>query len=835
MVQPIQDPRIHDTFVDDELKTSYIDYAMSVIVGRALPDVRDGLKPVHRRILYAMFREGLLANKSYSKCAGVVGEVLKKYHPHGDTAVYDALVRMAQPWVMRYPLVDGQGNFGSMDGDNPAAYRYTESRLTSLAEALLEDMDKDTVDFQDNFDGKVREPLVLPSAFPNLLVNGSQGIAVGMATNIPPHNLGEVIDALVMLIDNPESQLEDIMKVLPGPDFPTAGIIQGRDGILDAYRTGRGKMTVRAKCHVEALKHGREAIIVDEVPYFTNKARLLEDIAELVREKRLTGISELRDESNRDGVRVVIELKKGEVSEVVLNNLYKLTGLEVTFGAILLALVDGKPRYLSLRRMLQLYIEHRVEVLVRRTRFELAQALRRLHLVHGLFVVQDNVDAVIKIIRAAQTPDEAREQLIAKFKVPVEMGREIDPSITAAMPMSREQAQAILDMRLARLTGLEKDKLLEERKELVAAIASFRTLLASPELVLKQIRVDLLDVKKSFGDKRRTEIVASAEDMTMEDLIADEAMVITVSHGGYIKRTSTSQYRKQKHGGKGTAAATMKDDDWVEHLFVASTHAYLMLFTDRGKAYWLKVYEIPEAQRVAKGRPLINVIEFEAGERVRAVIPVRQFSADNYLVMVTRQGQVVKTSLEAYSNPRKAGIKAINVGEGDALICVKMTNGTQDIVIGTKQGMAIRFHESNVRPMGRFTQGVRGITLEEGDEVIGMEACRAGATLMTVCANGYGKRSQLDDYRLITRGGKGVINIKATERNGEVVAIKDVVDDDELLLVTQSGQSIRFAVGSLRVISRNTQGVRLHNLDEDDKIVQVERMAKEADAEATEE
>jgi DNA gyrase subunit A len=818
--------------IDEELKTSYIDYAMSVIVGRALPDARDGLKPVHRRILYAMYREGLLASKSHSKCAGVVGEVLKKYHPHGDSAVYDALVRLAQPWNMRHMLIDGQGNFGSVDGDSAAAYRYTEARLAPLGELMLQDIDRDTVGFQDNFDGKAQEPLVLPAAFPMLLVNGSAGIAVGMATNIPPHNLGEVIDALALLIDNPRASLQEIMRKMPGPDFPTGGYIQGRDGILEAYKTGRGRVVMRAKCHTEQLRGGnKEAIIVTELPYQVNKSRMIENLAELVRDKKITGITDLRDESNRQGIRVVIELRKGEVPEVVINNLYKHTEMQSTFGAIMLALVDGRPRYLSLPKMLQIFIDHRCDVVVRRTRYELRRALKRLHLVHGLFTVLDNVDAVIKIIRGSASTEEARDQLMARFKVTTSMAQELDPGATEPVPLSREQAQAILDMRLARLTALERDKLLEERKELVGDIEKYRGWLASPAEILRIVKAELLEVKAKHADPRRSEIVASSEDLTIEDLIAEENMVVTISHQGYIKRTATSQFRRQRRGGKGTAGMATKDEDWVEHLFVGTTHSYILFFTDRGKAYWLKVYELPEGSRATKGRPVVNMLELEPGEKIMALIPVREFDPNQYVVMATKKGQVVKNSLELYSNPRKAGIKAVKVVDGDELVAARLVGEGQDIVLGSRKGMAIRFKEADLRPLGRYTQGVRGMTLDDEDYVVGMEACREGGTILTVCESGFGKRSPVEDYRLITRGGKGVINIRCSDRNGDVVAIKEVLDEDELIMITAEGTAIRFKVDTLRPLGRNTQGVRLHHLDEGDSIVMVERICEPDSAE----
>jgi DNA gyrase subunit A len=823
--------RIISQNIEEEMKTSYIDYAMSVIVGRALPEVRDGLKPVHRRILYAMFREDLLSNRSYSKSAGVVGEVLKKYHPHGDSAVYDTMVRMAQPWAMRYPLIDGQGNYGSVDGDRPAAYRYTEARLSPIAEFLLQDIDKDTVDFVDNFDGKVQEPVVLPAAFPNMLVNGSAGIAVGMATNIPPHNLGEVIDALVQKIDKPDSTTAELMKKLPGPDFPTGGYIYGREGIRKAYETGRGKVVMRARCKVEAMEKGnREAIIVTEIPYMVNKASLQQQIADLVRDKKIGGISDMRDESDREGMRIVIELKRGEVPEVVINNLYKHTKMQDSFSVILLSIVSKQPRYQALPSILQEYIDHRIEVIVRRTNFELARALKRIHIVHGLFVVLDNVDAVIAIIRKSESTETARTALMEKFSVPKKMAKEFDPTVDEAMPLSKEQAQAILDMRLGRLTALEQDKLLEERKELVAAIDDYRDILSKEQRVSNIVKDELLEVKKKFNDDRRTEIIDATDELTVEDLIAEENMVVTISNQGYIKRTATSAYRTQKRGGKGLAAMATKDEDWVEQMFIATTHNYILFFTNKGKAYWLKVYELPEAGRNTKGRPIINMLELDEGERIMAMIPVREFSEKEHLIMVTKKGQVVKNALSLYSNPRKTGIKAIKVVDDDELIMVRSTGDASEIVIATHRGMAIRFNEKDLRPLGRFTQGVRGINLAKGDYVVGMEVCQPDGTIITVSENGFGKRSKVEDYRLVNRGGKGVINIKCTKRNGNVVGIKQVKDDDELIMITQNGQSIRFKVSSVRVMGRATQGVTLHDLGGKDKIVMVERV-NDADAE----
>ena len=797
--------------IEDEMQASYIDYSMSVIVGRALPDVRDGLKPVHRRIIYAMFDEGLLHNKAHSKCAGVVGEVLKKYHPHGDMSVYDALVRMAQDWNLRYPLIDGQGNFGSVDGDSAAAYRYTESRLSAIAELLLQDIEKNTVPFVPNYDGRYSEPTVLPSAFPNLLVNGSAGIAVGMATNIPPHNLGEVIDALTIMIDRPDAPLSDLMKVLPGPDFPTGGYIYGRSGIREAYETGRGKITLRARVMIEQLKGGREALIVTELPYQVNKAVLIQNIAVLVRDKKIVGITDLRDESDQNGMRVVMELRKGEVPQVLINQLYKQTALQTTFGIILLALDGGRPRYLSLKRILTCYIEHRREMVVRRTRYDLDKARKRIHIVQGLRIAVENIDAVIKIIRASASSDEAKQRLKAQFK------------------LTDEQTQAILDMPLRRLTGLEIEKLEAEHKELVTLIDELVSILGDPKKVTKIIRKELLDVKDTFGrkDVRMTEIVEAEGELTIEDLIAEERMVITVTHQGYIKRTPTALYRRQRRGGKGSTGINTKEEDWVEHIFVGTTHNYILFFTNRGKAYWLKVYELPQGGRASRGRPIVNMLTLEPGEKIEAMIPVDKFSEDRFLIMCTRKGQIVKNSLDLYSNPRKVGIKAINIADDDDLISVRMTNGVQEILIATRDGMAVHFKEDDVRPMGRFVGGVRGVSLEGDDQVIGMQALRPGSTILTVCENGYGKRTGADEYRLTKRGGKGVINIRTTERNGRVIAVLDVMDSDELIMISEQGVTIRSAVREMRVISRATQGVRLINLNEADKLTSVARIEED--------
>jgi DNA gyrase subunit A len=813
--------------IEDELKTSYIDYAMSVIVGRALPDVRDGLKPVHRRVIFAMHEKGFGPTSKTEKSAKTVGEVMGNFHPHGDSAIYDALVRMAQDFSMRYQLIDGQGNFGSVDGDPAAAMRYTESRLSKFAMLLLEDLEKNTVDFQPNYDASRQEPTVLPAAFPNLLVNGSTGIAVGMATSIPPHNLREVINACILMIDNPSVGVKELLEVMPGPDFPTGGYICGRKGILDAYEKGRGKLAVRAKMSTEQLKGQREAIIVSEIPYQVNKSRLIEEIAHLVRDKRLTGISELRDESDREGMRIVIELKKGEVPEVIINNLYKHTQLQVTFGVIMLALVKGRPRYLTLPQMIHYFLEHRREVVVRRTRFDLDRAEKRLHIVHGLIVVQTNIDRVIEIIRGSESPDEAKRTLMATFRVPLEMARQIDPDVVEAMPLSPEQAQAILEMRLSRLTKLEKNRLFEEAAGLVNDITRFRKILGANTEVWRIVRTELLAIRDKFGDDRRTQIVEDPGDLSIEDLIADERMVITISHGGYMKRTSTDLYRRQKRGGKGITAAETKEEDFIEHMFVGTTHNYLMFFTERGQAYWLKIYEIPEGGRASKGRPIVNLLELPKGDRVMAVLPVVKFNDTQFLMFSTRRGIVCRQALSHYDNPRKAGIKAINIEDGDELVDVKLTSGQSEVVLATRKGMAVRFHETDVRSTGRFTGGVKGITLGPDDVVIGMEIPRPGATLLTVCEHGFGKRSDIEDYRETNRGAKGVINIKTSTRNGHVVAIKEVVNGEELIMVTRNGISIRCKVDDVRQTSRNTMGVTLIRVEEGDSVVGVARMAKE--------
>jgi DNA gyrase subunit A len=797
--------------IEQEMKTSYLDYSMSVIVGRALPDVRDGLKPVHRRILYAMFREGLLHNKKYSKSAGVVGEVLKKYHPHGDSAVYDTMVRMAQDFNMRYPLVDGQGNFGSVDGDPAAAYRYTEARLTKLAEELLADIDKETVDFVPNFDDTTVEPSVLPTRVPNLLVNGSAGIAVGMATNIPPHNLSEIVDGLVMMIDNPEVTIPELMTVIKGPDFPTAGFIHGYEGIKQAFTTGRGIIQMRARAVIEEGKGERERIIVTELPYQVNKARLLERIAELVQEKKITGISEIRDESDREGMRIAIDLKKGEISTVILNQLFKHTAMQSTFGVIMLALVNNQPRVLNLKRLLSNFIQHRREVVVRRTKYDLRKAEERAHILLGLKIALDNLDAVIALIKASANPEEAKIGLVREFK------------------LSAIQAQAILEMRLQRLTGLERDKIIAEYEEVLKEIARLNEILASDAIVMKIIRDELLAIKTEYGDPRRTEIVAETSELDIEDLIKDEEMVITISHAGYIKRNVLTTYRAQKRGGKGKIGMETKEEDFVERLFTATAHSYILFFTNKGRVYWLKVHQIPEASRQAKGKAIVNLIQISQDERVTAALPIRAFTPDHFILMATKQGIIKKTELESYSHPRPSGIIAITLEEGDELISAEITGGTRDVFLGTRDGLSIRFSETDVREIGRTGKGVIGIRLDEGNEVKGMEIVRDDSTILTVTENGYGKRSTLEDYRSQGRGGKGIITIKITEKNGRVIGMAQVSEEDELILITSNGKVLRIRAKDISVQGRNTQGVRLFDIDEGDKVVSFAKLVERED------
>jgi DNA gyrase subunit A len=789
--------------IEEEMKTAYLDYAMSVIVGRALPDVRDGLKPVHRRILYAMFREGLLSNRRYSKSAGVVGEVIKKYHPHGDAAVYDALVRMVQDFNMRYPLVDGQGNFGSVDGDPPAAYRYTEVRLTKLAEEMLADIDMETVDFISNFDDSTQEPVVLPTRVPDLLINGSSGIAVGMATNIPTHNLGEVIEGLTLLLENPEAEIDELMQAIKGPDFPTAGFIYGVEGIADAYRTGRGMLTLRARAIVETHpKSERESIIITELPYQVNKARMIEKIAELVRDRKVEGIADLRDESDREGMRVVVELKRGENANVVLNQLYKHTQMQSTFGVIMLALVNNQPQVLNLKQLLAYFLEHRREVVVRRTRYELRKAEEKAHILEGLKIALDHLDEVIALIRRSRSPETAREGLMSRFA------------------LSQAQAQAILDMKLQRLTGLEREKLIVEYEETIKRIEYLRSVLGSEALIKKIIKDELLEIKERYSDARRTEIIPATAEINLEDMIAPEDMVITVSHAGYIKRSPLSIYRSQRRGGKGKIGMGTKEEDFVEQLFVASSRDYLLFFTDAGRIYWQKVYQIPEAGRVAKGKAIVNLLQLaQEGERVEqvtAILPVAEFREDRYVVMATKNGVVKKTELSAYSNPRAGGIIALTLDEGDRLVAAHLTDGHQEVLLGTRQGMVIRFTEGEVRPMGRSAMGVKGIDLYEGDEVITMEIVdqRAEATLLTVTQKGYGKRTAQEEYRTQGRGGKGILTVRITPRNGDVVSVLQVGAEDEVIIITAEGKILRLRVNDIRVIGRNTQGVKLIEAEE---------------------
>ncbi len=815
MTAPNQRERILSRLIEDELKESFIDYSMSVIVQRALPDVRDGLKPVHRRILHAMNELGLQPGRPHKKSATVVGDVLGKYHPHGDMAVYDSLVRMVQDFSLRYPLVDGQGNFGSVDGDSAAAYRYTEARLTPIAVAMLEDIDRNTVDFAPNFDDRLQEPTVLPSQVPNLLVNGSSGIAVGMATNIPPHNLGEVADALKHLIDNPDADVKELRRFVHGPDFPTGGFIYGRDGIKECYETGRGRIAVRARAQIEEKESsGKMMIVVTEIPFQVNKSRLIEQIADLVRSKKVTGISDLRDESDRDGMRVVVELRRDANPTVVLNQLYKRTTMQTTFGAILLALVDGVPKVLNLKEMLQHFVDHRHDVITRRAQFDLDQARSREHILEGLKIAVDNIDEVIKIIRGSADVETADAALRERFE------------------LSEKQSEAILNMRLAKLTSLEIDKLEEELKEVQALIKELEGLLASRPKRLKLLKQELDSVVKRFGDARRTEIVADQGDFSVEDLIAEEDMVITISHSGYIKRIPVTTYRRQRRGGRGLNGMGTKEDDWVEHLFVASTHEYVLFFTQTGRVYWLKVYDIPQGGRAARGRPIINLVGIQPEERITAFVAVRGFGDDQFLMFATAGGTVKKTSLAAYAHPRATGINAINIEAGDELIDVQRTDGSNDVVLATAYGMSIRFSEKDVREMGRTATGVRGIQLESGDRVIEMVVIRRDSTLLVVSERGMGKRSVLGDYRVQKRGGKGIITLKRTPKTGSIVALKEVLPDDELMMVTRKGVIIRVPVEGIRVSGRNTQGVRVMNLDPGDAVMDVARVVKEEEEES---
>ncbi|MGA2115342.1 MAG: DNA gyrase subunit A [Bryobacteraceae bacterium] len=787
--------------IEDEMRRSYLDYAMSVIVGRALPDIRDGLKPVHRRILYSMHQMGLFPNRPNKKCAAIVGDVIGKYHPHGDTAIYDALVRMAQDFSMRYQLVHPQGNFGNVDGDPPAAYRYTEARLARIAMALLEDIDKETVDFRPNYDGSTEEPEVLPTRFPNLLVNGSAGIAVGMATNIAPHNLSEIIDATIHLVQHPNAPLSKIIEMVPGPDFPTGGYILGRQGIIDAYSRGRGQLKLRARAAIERMGKGdREQIVVTEIPYQVNKSRLIKETSDLVNEKKIEGISDIRDESDRDGMRIVFELKRGEQAEVVLNNLYKHTQLQTGFGIIMLSIVNGQPREFGLIDMIKYFIEHRVEVVRRRTEFELRKARDREHILLGFQKALDNIDEVIRLIRASRGPREARDSIVTAFE------------------FSEKQAQAIIELQLQRLTGMERQKILDELAELQRRIAEYLEILASDTVLRGVIVKELKEIQKDFGDKRRTEIIEDAGEIRLEDLVAVEDVAITVTRGGYLKRTSVDTYRRQTRGGKGRIGMSTRAEDFVEYLIVASTHAYLLIFTNRGRVYWLKAYEIPDAATVGKGKHISNLINLQPDETVKAFLSVKDFVPDRYIVMVTRAGVIKKSELTEFDNPMSRGIIAVSLDEGDELISAKITNGKNFVFLGSHQGQAIRFNEDDVRGMGRQARGVRGMDLAPGDFLIGMEVVEEEGLILSIAENGFGKRTKLTDYRLTGRGGKGVINMKTTGKTGPVVAILLVKEDSDLMIVSQSGKIIRIESSTIRQVGRSTQGVKLVSLEDGDKV-----------------
>jgi len=810
MTAPNARERILPRLIEDELKESFLDYSMSVIVQRALPDVRDGLKPVHRRILYAMHELGLVPGRPYKKSATVVGDVLGKYHPHGDVALYDSLVRMVQEFSLRYPLVDGQGNFGSVDGDSAAAYRYTEARLTRIAMAMLEDIDKSTVDFVPNFDDRLQEPTVLPSRLPNLIVNGAAGIAVGMATNIPPHNLGETVEAVKHLVDYPDAPLKELRRFIKGPDFPTGGIIYGREGIKECYEKGRGRIILRARAIVEEKEStGKQQIVVTEFPYQVSPERVHEQIRDQTLAKKLEGISDVRNESDKEGIRFVIELKRDVVPLVVLNQLYQHTQMQVTFGAIMLALVDGAPKEMNLKELLQHFIEHRHSVITRRTQFELQRAQDREHILEGLKIAVDHIDEVIRIIKKSKDTPAADAALRKRFK------------------LSEKQSAEILNMRLARLTALEITKLEEELRDVRKFIKECKEILASKPRRMKILKEELSELSHGFGDERRTEIVADQGEFSIEDLIAEEDMVITVSHAGYIKRLPVSAYRRQRRGGKGVISAMAREDDWVEHLFIASTHDYVMFFTQQGQCYWLKVHEVPQAARAARGKPMVSCIAIKPDERIAALVPVREFSDDQYLLFATKNGVVKKTVLSEFGNPRSVGIRAINIEKGDELIDVQVTDGKNDIVLATRHGMSIRFHEKDVRDMGRTATGVKGIDLEKRDRVIDMVVVRRKSTLLTVTEKGMGKRSELDEYRVQHRGGRGIITLKRAEKTGDVVALKEVLPDDELMMITKKGIMIRVPVEGIRISGRNTQGVKVMNLIAGDLVVDVARVVKE--------
>ncbi len=802
-------PALDMVNIEEEMKRSYLEYSMSVIVGRALPDVRDGLKPVHRRVLYAMHDMKNYFNRPYKKSARVVGDVIGKFHPHGDAAVYDTIVRLAQDFSMRYPLVDGQGNFGSVDGDPPAAMRYTEVRMTRLAQNFLDDIDKETVDFTPNYDGSLEEPTLLPTSIPNLLVNGSSGIAVGMATNIPPHNLREVTQAVERVIEDPEVSVKDLMRIVPGPDFPTAGFILATAGIKEAYETGKGIIKIRARAFIEKVGQNRERIIVSEIPFMVNKAKLLERIAELVKEKKVEGISDIRDESDRDGMRVAVDVKREGNALVIMNRLYKYTQMEVSFGIIFLAIVKGRPQVLNLKEMLVLFVEHRREIIVRRTIYDLRKAEERAHILEGLKKALDALDEIIEAIRSSADPKEAKSRLMADFS------------------LTEVQAQAILEMRLQRLTGLEREKIHAEYQELLKNISQYKAILASPAMVLQIIKDEMKQIRESFGDERRTEILHEAGQIDVEDLIAEEDMVVTISHEGYIKRNPISLYRAQRRGGKGLTGARPKEEDFVEMLFVASSHDYLLFFTNKGRVYWKKVHEVPEAGRMSRGKAIVNLLELQKGERVATTLNVRTFGADKFVVMATKQGLVKKTELTAYANPRTGGIVAIKINEDDELIGVRVSTGSQDIFLTTRQGKSIRFHEDEIREMGRVAAGNIGIRMESDDQVVGMDVLDEGATILTVTENGFGKRTRTEEYRVQGRGGKGILTIKTTQRNGLVVYACQVTDPDELMIITEQGKIIRLKVADISVIGRNTQGVKLIDLAEGEKVVAVAKVIEE--------
>ncbi|HEX9664043.1 MAG TPA: DNA gyrase subunit A [Candidatus Binatia bacterium] len=801
-------------YIEDEMRQSFMDYAMSVIISRALPDVRDGLKPVHRRVLYAMYDAGNTPDRPYKKSARLVGDIMGKYHPHGDTAIYDTIVRMAQDFNLRYPLVDGQGNFGSIDGDNAAAMRYTEIRMAPLAEEMLADIDKETVDFNPNYDDSLKEPAVLPSRIPNLLINGSAGIAVGMATNIPPHNLREIIDGLVELIENPDITIRQLMKHIPGPDFPTGGFIHGKEPIVQAYTEGKGIVQMRGKAFTETVKRtGKEQIIISEIPYMVNKKRLIEQIAELVNEKKIEGIADIRDESDRDGMRIVVELKRDTLADIVINQLYKHTGLQDSFGINMLAIVDGRPKILNLKEALKCFIDHRREVVTRRTAYDLRKAEERLHILAGLRIALDNLDAAITLIRNSQDPKVAKDGLMANFG------------------LSEIQAQAILDMRLQRLTGLERDKILQEHRETVEVIAKLRAILADEKEIYKIIVDELKEIKKNYGDERRTQIVNRAEDISIEDLIVDEDMAVTISHEGYIKRNAVTLYRAQRRGGKGKIGTTTREEDFVEYLFIASMHSYILFFTSFGKVYLIKVHELPQASRAARGKPIVNLLSLEPGERISAFLSVREFQEGRYVVFATKKGLIKKTTLMQYSNPRANGIRAISLEDKDEVIGVRLTDGQQEIILSTADGQNIRFKEEQVRPTGRGAYGVVGMRLDEGDCVVSMEILSLGADILTVSENGFGKRTKADEYRITSRGGKGIITMKTTDKTGRVVGVQQVTEEDQLMLVTNKGKIIRLRIADIRVIGRNTQGVHLIDVEEGERVVSLARLAEKEEDE----